>query len=103
MVSQSPPQVKWWNVTMQTLQIEYLVDGEMMYIRYLINRKSGISIAVAIPLYPSHRTSRKEVEGGLLCPLTREQFEMQEVAELAVVTLLVRYKTVYKSAYSSPS
>ena len=75
----------------------------MMDIRYLINRKSGISIAVAIPLYPSHRTSRKEAEGGLLCPLTREQFEMQEVAELAVVTLLVRYKTVYKSAYSSPS
>ena len=50
---------------------------------------TGISIAVAIPLYPSHRTSRKEVEGGILCPLTREQFEMQEVTELALVTLLV--------------
>ena len=64
---------------------------------------TGISIAVAIPLYPSHRTSRKEVEGGILCPLTREQFEMQEVTELAVVTLLVRYKSVYQIVYISPS
>ena len=30
---------------------------------------------------------------GHLCPLTREQFEMQEVTELVVVTLLVIYKT----------
>ena len=56
---------------------------------------TAISIAVAIPLIPSHRMSRKEVEGGLLSSFTREQFEMQEVSELAVVTLLVRYKTVY--------
>ena len=56
---------------------------------------TAISIAVAIPLYPSHRTSRKEVEGGLLSSFTREQFEMQEVSDLAVITLLVRYKTVY--------
>ena len=56
---------------------------------------TAISIAVVIPLYPSHRTSRKEVEGGLLSSFTREQFEMQEVSELTVVTLLVRYKTVY--------
>ena len=56
---------------------------------------TAISIAVAIPLYPSHRTLRKEVEGGLLSSFKREQFEMQEVSELAVVTLLVRYKTVY--------
>ena len=50
---------------------------------------TAISIAVAIPLIPSHRTSRKEVKGGLLSSFTREQFEMQEVFELAVVTLLV--------------
>ena len=57
---------------------------------------TAIRIAVAIPLIPSQRTSRKEVEGGLLFYFTREKFEMQEVCELAVVTLLVRYKTVYK-------
>ena len=56
---------------------------------------TAISIAVAIPHIPSQRTSRKEVEGGLLSSLRREQFEMQQVSELAVVTLLVRYKTVY--------
>ena len=56
---------------------------------------TAISIAVAIPLYPSHRTLRKEVEGGLLSSFKREQFEMQEVSELAVVTVLVRYKSVY--------
>ena len=56
---------------------------------------TAISIAVAILLYPSHRTSRKEVEGGLLSSFTREQFEMQKVSELTVVTLLVRHKTVY--------
>ena len=55
----------------------------------------AISIAVAIQLIPSQRTSRKEVEGGLLSSFTREKIEMQEVSELAVVTLLVRYKTVY--------
>ena len=57
----------------------------------------AISIAVAIPLIPSQRTSRKEVEGGLLFYSTREKFEMQEVSELAMVTLLIRYKTVYLS------
>ena len=56
---------------------------------------TAISIAVAISLIPSHRTSRKEVEGELLSSFTREQFEIQEVSELAVVTLLVRYKSVY--------
>ena len=56
---------------------------------------TAISIAVAIPHYPSHRTSTKEVEGGLLSSFTREKIEMHEVSELAVVTLLVRYKTVY--------
>ena len=55
----------------------------------------AISIAVAIQLIPSQRTSRKEVEGGLLSSFTREKIELQEVSELAVVTLLVRYKTVY--------
>ena len=55
-----------------------------------------ISFAVAIPLYPSHRSSGKEVEGGFLSSFTREELEMQEACELAVVTLLVRYKTVYK-------
>ena len=64
---------------------------------------TAISIAVANPLYPSHRTSRKEIEGGLLCSFARQQFEMQEVTELAVVTLLVRYKTVYQTVYLSPS
>ena len=58
---------------------------------------TAISIAVAIPLIPSQRTSRKEIEGGLLFSFTREQFQMQEVSELGVVTLLVRYKTVYLS------
>ena len=58
---------------------------------------TSISIAIAIPLIPSHRTSRKEIEGGLLTSFTREQFEMQEVSALAVVTLLVRYKTVQNS------
>ena len=56
---------------------------------------TAISIAVGIPLIPSQRTSRKEVEGGLLSSFKREQFEMQEVSELAVVTVLVRYKSVY--------
>ena len=56
---------------------------------------TSISIAIAIPLIPSHRTSRNEIEGGLLSSFRREQFEMQGVSELAVVTLLVRYKIVY--------
>ena len=56
---------------------------------------TAISIAVAISLIPSHRISRKEVEGGLLSSFTREKFEMQEVSELALVTLLIRYKSVY--------
>ena len=58
---------------------------------------TAISIVVAIPFIPSHRTSRKELERGLLYSFTREQFEMQQISELAVVTLLVRYKTVYLS------
>ena len=58
---------------------------------------TAISIAVAIPHIPSQRTSRKEVEGGLLSSFTREQFEMEEVSKLAVDTLLVRYKTVQNS------
>ena len=53
------------------------------------------SIAVATPLYPSHRSSGNEVEGGFLSSFTREEIEMQEACQLAVVTLLVRYKTVY--------
>ena len=53
------------------------------------------STAVAVPLYPSQRSSGKEVEGGFLSSFTMEEFEMQEACELAVVTLLVRYKTVY--------
>ena len=57
---------------------------------------TATSIAVAIPLYPSHRSSGKDVEGGFLSSFTWEEFEMQEACELAVVTLLVRYKTVYK-------
>ena len=57
---------------------------------------TAVSTAVAIPLYPSHRSSGKEVEGGFLSSFTREEFEMQEVCELALVTLLVRYRTVYK-------
>ena len=57
---------------------------------------TATSTADAIPLYPSHRSSGKEVEGGFLSSFPREEFEMQEVCELAVVTLLVRYKTVYK-------
>ena len=56
----------------------------------------AIGIAIAIPLYPSHRSLGKEVEEGFLSSFTREEFEMQEVCELAVVTVLVRYKTVYK-------
>ena len=56
---------------------------------------TSISIAIAIPLIPSHRTSSKELEEGRLSSFTREQFEMQGVSELAVVTLLVRYKIVY--------
>ena len=39
---------------------------------------TAINITVAIELIPSHRTSRKKVEGGLLFSFTREQFEMQE-------------------------
>ena len=58
---------------------------------------TAINIAVAIPLIPSQRISRKEIEGGLLSSFTREQFEMQVVSELGVVTLLVRYKTVHLS------
>ena len=56
----------------------------------------AISIVVAITHIPSHRTTRNKVEGGLLSSFTREQFEMQEVSELDVVTLLVRYKTLFK-------
>ena len=56
---------------------------------------TAMSIAVAIPHIPSHRTSRKEVEGELISSFTREQFEMQKVSEFAPVTLLVRHKTVY--------
>ena len=63
---------------------------------------TAISIAVAISLYPFHRTSRKEVEGGLLCSFTREQFAVQEVTELAVIRLLVRYKSLYQTVYLSP-
>jgi len=44
---------------------------------------------------PSSRSSGKEVEGGLLSSFTMEQFEMQELSELAWVTLLVRYEAVY--------
>ena len=54
------------------------------------------SVAVATPLYPSHRSSGKELERRFLSSFTREEFEIQEACELAVVTLLVRYKTVYK-------
>ena len=54
------------------------------------------SVAVATLLYPSHRNSGKEVEGGFLSSFIREEFEMQGVCELAVVTLLVIYKTVNK-------
>ena len=50
---------------------------------------TAISIAVAISLIHSHRTSRKEVEGGLLSSFTREQFEMQEISELTVFTVFV--------------
>ena len=57
---------------------------------------TAINIAVAIPHIPSHRTSGKEVEGELLVSFTREQFEMQEVSELDVFTLIVRYKTLFK-------
>ena len=56
---------------------------------------TAISIAVAMPLYLSHRSPGKEVEVGFLSSFTMEEFEMQEVCELAVVTLLVRYKIVY--------
>ena len=54
------------------------------------------SVAVATLLYPSHRSSGKEVEGGFLSSFIREEFEMQGVCELAVVTLLIRYKTANK-------
>ena len=53
---------------------------------------TAISFAVGISLIPSHRTSKKEVEEGLLSFFTREQFEMQEVSELTVFTLLVQCK-----------
>ena len=61
-----------------------------------------ISIAVAIPHYPSHRTSGKEVEGGLLSSFTREQFEMQEVSELTCSHCLSDIKQC-KTVYLSPS
>ena len=57
---------------------------------------TATSTADATPLYPSPRSSGKELEGGYLSSFTREEFEMQEVCELALVTLLVRYRTVYK-------
>ena len=57
---------------------------------------TATSTAVATPLYASQKSSGKEVEGGYLSSFTREEFEMQEVCELALVTLLVRYRTVYK-------
>ena len=57
---------------------------------------TATSTADAIPLYPSHRSSGKEVEGGFLSSLPRQEFEIQEDCELAMVTQFVRYKTVYK-------
>ena len=57
---------------------------------------TAIGIAIAIPLYPSHGSSGKEAEEGFLFSFIMEELEMQEVCKLAVVTLLVRYKTVYK-------
>ena len=57
---------------------------------------TATSTTVATPLYPSQKSSGKEVEGRYLSSFTREEFEMQEVCELALVTLLVRYRTVYK-------
>ena len=63
---------------------------------------TAISIAVAISLIPSHRTSRKEVEGGLLSSFTREQFEMQEVSELTCSHCLSDIKQC-KTVYLSPS
>ena len=51
---------------------------------------TATSIAVAIPLYPYHRISGKEAEGGFLSFFTREELEMKEACELAVVTLLVQ-------------
>ena len=83
----------------QSLQIEYFGDSEVMDKvpdKQEVSTMTAVSTAVAIPLYPSHRSSGKEVEGGFLSSFTREEFEMQEVCELAVVTLLVRYKTAYK-------
>ena len=59
---------------------------------------TSISTVVAILFkehYPSHRTSGKEVEGGLLSSYTREKLEIQEVSELEVVTLVVRYNTLF--------
>ena len=57
---------------------------------------TATSTADATPLYPSHRSSGKELEGGFLSSFTREEFEMQEDCELAMVTQFVRYKTMYK-------
>ena len=62
---------------------------------------TATSIAVATTLYPSHRSSGKEVEGGFLSSFPRQEFEMQEDCELAMVTQFVRYKTVYKQLSQS--
>ena len=63
---------------------------------------TATSTAVAIPLYPSHRSSGKEVEGEFLSCFTREQFEMQEVSELTCSHCLSDIKQC-KTVYLSPS
>ena len=62
---------------------------------------TAINMAVAIPLYPSQDAQGGRQKGNSYPLSTGEEFEMQEDCELAVVTLLVRCKTLFKQLYPS--
>ena len=58
---------------------------------------TAISIAIAIPLYPSQGSSgRKVLEENHYLICTGKKSEIQVVCHLDVVTLLVRCKTTKK-------
>ena len=80
----------------------------MMYIRCLIKRKSQ-QLKPLASLLPSHCILLIEAQvgrekGDSYSLFTGEEFEMQEVCKLAVVTLLVRCKPYINSSPNfSPS
>ena len=63
---------------------------------------TSISIAVAIPLVPSHRTSRKEVEGSSYALLQGSNFKFQKFLSWLWSHCLSDTKQC-KTVYLSPS